>query len=125
MTRCWRLNMHELSICQALIEQVESIARENEALAVKTIWVQVGPLSGAEIPLLEHAYPVAAAGSVAEDAELILEHMPVKVRCRSCGGESEAAPNRLVCGQCGDYHTDLISGDEMLLARLELDKLTH
>jgi hydrogenase nickel incorporation protein HypA/HybF len=117
--------MHELSICQALIEQVESIARENEALAVKTIWVQVGPLSGAEIPLLEHAYPVAAAGSVAEDAELILEHMPVKVRCRSCGGESEAAPNRLVCGQCGDYHTDLISGDEMLLARLELDKLTH
>jgi len=117
--------MHELSICQALIEQVESIARENQALAVKTIWVQVGPLSGAEIPLLEHAYPVAAAGSVAEDAELILEHMPVRVRCRSCGGESEAAPNRLVCGQCGDYHTDLISGDEMLLARLELDKLTH
>jgi hydrogenase nickel incorporation protein HypA/HybF len=117
--------MHELSICQALIEQVESIARENEALAVKTIWVQVGPLSGAEIPLLEHAYPVAAAGSVAEDAELILEHMPVKVHCRSCGDESEAVPNRLVCGHCGDYHTDLISGDEMLLARLELDKLTH
>jgi hydrogenase nickel incorporation protein HypA/HybF len=68
---------------------------------------------------------VAAAGSVAEDAELILEHMPVKVRCRSCGDESEAVPNRLVCGHCGDYHTDLISGDEMLLARLELDKLTH
>ena len=117
--------MHELSICQALIDQVENIARENEAVAVKAIWVQVGPLSGAEIPLLEHAYPFAAAGSMAEDAELILESMPIKVHCRSCGTESEATPNKLICGQCGDYHTDLVSGDEMLLARLELDKLTH
>lgn len=117
--------MHELSICQALIEQVESIARENEAHAVKTIWVQVGPLSGAEIPLLQHAYPVAAAGSVAENAELILERMPVKVHCHRCGRESEVEPNKLVCASCGDYHTDLVSGDEMLLARLELDKLTH
>lgn len=117
--------MHELSICQALIDQVEDIARENEAVAVKTIWVQVGPLSGAEIPLLEHAYPVAAAGSVAEDAELVIESMPVRIRCRSCGVESEASPNRLICAQCGDYHTELVSGDEMLLARLELDKVTH
>jgi hydrogenase nickel incorporation protein HypA/HybF len=117
--------MHELSLCQALIDQVEQIARENEAVSVKAIWVQVGPLSGAEIPLLKHAYPVAASGSVAEDAELFIERMPVRVRCRRCGAESEASANRLLCGQCGDYHTDLVSGDEMLLARLELDKVTH
>ena len=113
--------MHELSICQALIGQVEDLARDNQAVAVRTIWLQVGPLSGAEIPLLEHAYPLAAAGTVAESAELFIEQMPVRVRCRTCGVESEASANRLICGECGDYHTELISGDEMVLTKLEFD----
>ncbi|MEZ5583946.1 MAG: hydrogenase/urease maturation nickel metallochaperone HypA [Candidatus Competibacteraceae bacterium] len=42
------------------------------------------------------------------------------MRCRSCGAESTAAPNRLCCAQCDDWQTDLISGDEMLLTSLEL-----
>jgi hydrogenase nickel incorporation protein HypA/HybF len=113
--------MHELSICQALIGQVEGLARDNNALVVRAIWLQVGPLSGTEIPLLEHAYPLAAAGTVAENAELYIEPMPVRVRCKTCGVESEASANRLLCGECGDYHTELISGDEMVLTRLEFD----
>lgn len=114
--------MHELSICQALIDQVENLARENQAVAVRVISLQVGPLSGAEIPLLEHAWPLASAGSVAESAELTIEATPVRVKCKTCGVESEAAANRLLCGKCGDYHTELISGDEMILTRVEFDK---
>jgi len=114
--------MHELSICQALIDQVENLAHDNQAIAVRAIWLQVGPLSGAEIPLLERAYPVAAAGTVAESAELFILPMPVRVRCKTCGEETEARANRLLCGECGDYHTELISGDEMVLSRLEFNK---
>jgi len=117
--------MHELSICQSLIDQVESLANENQAVAVKTIWLRVGPLSGAEIPLLEHAYPLAAVGTVAENAQLLIESMPVRVRCRTCGEESVASVNKLLCGACSDYHTDLVSGDEMILAKLEFDTQTH
>jgi hydrogenase nickel incorporation protein HypA/HybF len=117
--------MHELAICQALIGQVEDLARDNQAIAVKTIWLQVGPLSGAEIPLLERAYPLAAAGTVAESAEIFIESMPVRVRCKTCGEESEASANRLLCGACSDYHTELVSGDEMILTRLEFDKKTN
>ena len=117
--------MHELSICQSLIDQVETLANENQAVAVKTIWLQVGPLSGAEIPLLEHAYPLAAVGTVAENARLLIESMPVRVRCRTCGEESVASVNKLLCGVCNDYRTDLVSGDEMILAKLEFDTQTH
>jgi hydrogenase nickel incorporation protein HypA/HybF len=31
----------------------------------------------------------------------------------------------LLCGTCGDYHTRLLSGDEMLLASLELTSETR
>ena len=112
--------MHELSVCNALIEQVEAIAREHRAARVASIGLRIGPLSGIEVPLLEHAYPLAATGTVAEEAKLVIESLPVKVKCSQCGAESEATPNRLLCATCGDFRTNLLSGDEMLLASVEL-----
>ncbi|MGD2054620.1 MAG: hydrogenase maturation nickel metallochaperone HypA, partial [Gammaproteobacteria bacterium] len=58
--------MHELSICQALMNQVENIAAERNARSVVSIVIGMGPLSGVEAQLLKHAYPVASAGTVAE-----------------------------------------------------------
>jgi len=115
--------MHELSICQALMSQVETIAQEHEATNVTSITLGLGPLSGVEEHLLRHAYPVATAGTIADDAELIIQSTPVRVRCSECGKESTAKPNRLLCGFCEDWRTELISGDELLLIRLELDKV--
>jgi len=114
--------MHELAICQALIAQVETIAHDNDASRIASITLGMGPLSGVEARLLNHAYPVASAGTIAEGAELIIQSTPVCVRCTSCGTESTAEPNRLLCGHCNDWRTELISGDELLLIRVELDK---
>lgn len=113
--------MHELSLCHALLTQVESVAREHRARAVTRIRIRVGPLSGVEPPLLEHAFPLASAGTLAEGAELVIEKTPIRVRCSQCGTESEASANHLLCAACGDYHTQLIGGDEMLLHSLEFD----
>jgi hydrogenase nickel incorporation protein HypA/HybF len=114
--------MHELSICYGLMDQVERIAAEQRAVKVVEILLRIGPLSGVEPQLLEHAFPVAAAGSIAEGAVLVIEDMPIRVHCEACDAESEASPNRLLCGHCGGFHTRVVSGDEMLLARLELER---
>ena len=102
--------------------QVETIADENKASRVVKITLGLGPLSGVEERLLKHAYPVASAGTVAEGAELLVRSTPIRVKCSSCGKESDAKPNRLLCGHCNDWHTSLVSGDELLLIQLELDK---
>ena len=112
--------MHELSVCLALLDQVQAIAREHRATGVARIVLRIGPLSGVEAPLLDSAYPMAAAGTLAERAALEIEQVPVRVQCRDCGAQTEAAANRLICAQCGGFRTDLVSGDEMLLAKLEL-----
>ena len=112
--------MHELAICQALIEQVEAIARERLARRVDTVCVSIGPLSGVEPRLLEQAFPVASAGSVADGARLELDCRPLRVSCQQCGRVTDALPSRLICGHCGDWHTDLVSGDELILSRVEL-----
>ena len=113
--------MHELAICQALIGQVSDVARSRRATSVSDIYVSVGPLSGVEGPLMQNAFPVAAAGSVAGSAKLHLQPTPIRVRCEECGRESEVGMNRLVCDYCGDWRTRLISGDELLLQRVILE----
>jgi len=112
--------MHELSICLSLLDQVERIARDHGADRVERILLRIGPLSGVEAPLLANAYPLAAAGTIAEHAILDIEPAVIRVKCTACGVETEAEPNRLLCGACGDWQTRLVSGDEMLLANLEL-----
>jgi hydrogenase nickel incorporation protein HypA/HybF len=112
--------MHELSVCLSLLEQVERIAGEHGADRVERIRLRIGPLSGVEASLLANAWPLAAAGTIAEHAALEIEAAPVRVHCTACGADTEAAANRLLCGRCGAWQTRLISGDEMLLANLEL-----
>lgn len=112
--------MHELAICQSLMDQVNQIVYEHNAQAVELILLKIGPLSGVDPELLRQAFPLVAAGSKMEQAELVIEDQPVTVKCDTCAAVSEVPPNRLVCSNCGDYHTRLVSGDELLLASVEL-----
>ena len=113
--------MHELAVCQGMLRQVAEIARQQQAQRVTRIRVQVGPLSGVEPRLLAQAFPIASAGTLAAAASLDLDSLPVRVHCERCECETDALPNRLLCGACGDYHTRLVSGDELLLASVELE----
>ena len=117
--------MHELAICQAMMQQVESISADNHAKHVVSIVLGMGPLSGVEPQLLKHAYPIASAGTIAEGAELIIKTLPVRVSCKQCGKQSEVPANKLLCKHCGNWKTTLISGDELMLLSLEMDKAVH
>jgi hydrogenase nickel incorporation protein HypA/HybF len=113
--------MHELSICQALVEQVETIAAERRSSA-RRVYLGIGPLAGVEPQLLIDAYPLVCAGTAAEGSQLCIEKTEIRVRCRGCGAETIATANRLVCGACGDWHTELLTGDEMVLLKVELER---
>ncbi len=113
--------MHELSVCLAMLDKVMSIAEEREARRVTRIELTVGPLSGIEIDLLENAWPIASAGTLADGADFLVDAAPIVVHCSRCGKESSAQSNRLVCGHCDAYQTRVVTGDEMILQRVELE----
>ena len=112
--------MHEMSICQGLMDQVERIAAEQKASRVDSIVLSIGPLSGVEPELLNRAYEVARLHTVAEHAELEIETGPIVVECRSCGAKGEAEVNRLLCPSCSNWQVNLVQGDELLLLKLEV-----
>lgn len=102
------------------MRQVSALATEHRAARVASITLRLGPLSGVEPELLRSAFEISRASSLAETAELLIEPQPVRVLCRQCGAESEASANNLLCRACGAFETKLISGDELILARVEL-----
>jgi hydrogenase nickel incorporation protein HypA/HybF len=112
--------MHELAVCQSLVEQLESVSAANGGGAVELIRLRIGPLSGVEAELLRRAFPLAAAGTIADGAELVIDAAPVVVQCNECGERTEAAPNRMLCGACNGYRVRTVSGNEMLLESVEL-----
>jgi len=114
--------MHELSVCRGLIEQVARVAREHGGQRVVSVTVRIGPLSGVEAQLLRSAYPLASVGTIAQTATLIIEQLPVRVRCLECGAQSEVETTRLVCAACGTSRVQLLCGDELLLASVELER---
>lgn len=113
--------MHELSVCQALLAQVETVAQQHQATEVKQIIIQVGALSGLEPELLQQAFSIAQTLlPIAQHSTLQIETLPIRVYCADCDTETTAVVNRLTCGQCGNWKTQLVSGHELLLKSIDL-----
>jgi hydrogenase nickel incorporation protein HypA/HybF len=112
-------DVHELSVCQALLIQVADLVRERGAEAVARITIEVGPLCGTEPVLLDNAFGVMRSGCSAA-ATLVIRSCPVVIRCLECGADGVTAPNRLVCARCGGWRTQLIGGNELRLLRVEM-----
>jgi hydrogenase nickel incorporation protein HypA/HybF len=112
--------MHELSIAQALVEQVEAVAAKEQASRVARVSIVVGALSGVDPEALRAAFPLVAEGTVAGGAELEIEQVAARVSCRVCGRESAAEGFFMVCGACGSKDVELSAGRELNFKSVEL-----
>ena len=112
--------MHELSVCRSLLREVERAAAMHGAEGVSRIVVTVGPLSGVDAGLLKRAFEAARIGTLAEAAAFDLEVSPIMVRCEACGRDTAATANQLTCRGCSSGRVRVLSGDELVLKRVEL-----
>jgi hydrogenase nickel incorporation protein HypA/HybF len=114
--------MHELSICRALVQEIEQVARAHGALRVISAAVRIGPLAGVEPALLRNCFPLACTGTLVRDAELVIESTQVRIRCRECGAQMAVANNSLICAGCGSWRIEVLEGEELLLTSVELER---
>lgn len=112
--------MHELSLCQDILDQLQELARQHDAAAVSRVEVQVGVLSGVEPHLLEQAFLSARDGTIAERAQLVTEVISPFIACLACGAEAAASAGDLSCRACGSVQTRLVRGRELILSRVQM-----
>jgi hydrogenase nickel incorporation protein HypA/HybF len=113
--------MHEFSIASSLMERVQAEAAQRRAGKVLSVAVRIGDMAGVEVDLLHTAYDILREGTVCAEAPLRVEKVPVRWACARC--HSAPAPGAwLMCPACG-VPVRLVSGDEIMLDRIELEVL--
>lgn len=113
--------MHEFSVVQALLMQIEDIAREHNANFVKKIYIVVGEVSGVEPHLLKMAFDTFKENTIASEAELIIEFQKPYIYCEECKKEISLERYSMRCPLCGSFKVKLTKGDELILKTLELE----
>lgn len=113
--------MHELSIAQALVEQIEAAATKAHAKRVVRVVITVGALSGVDPEALRSLFPLVAEDTVTADAELVVEPVMARVRCRACDREETVANAFIRCAVCSSRDVELIAGRELHIKTVELE----
>lgn len=116
--------MHEYGIAQNIIQLVLDEAKKARARKVKSVALKVGELAGVLPDSLSFCFDYLARSTIAEDATLTIETVPVRGRCARCDRVFLIEHSRYQCGRCGNSRIELVSGRELQIDRLEIEDET-
>ncbi len=108
--------MHELAIAQGI---VDGILEHAGARRVHRVTVAVGALCAVVPQALLFAFDLAAEGTVAQGAELVVEEVPARASCRSCGAEFVLREPIPLCA-CGSADVSVRSGLDLRIRSMEV-----
>ncbi len=112
--------MHELSIMQSALSMALQRAEEAGASRVHVIRLRIGALSGVVPDALQFAFEALTPGTLAEGAELAIDHVPARFWCGDCSHEFEAEDLFGECPKCRRLSAELRAGRELEVASLEI-----
>lgn len=115
--------MHELGLARPLIETVIESAEASGARQVKRVYISIGQARDVVPELMEMIFRRLTAGTIAQDAELVVTQIPVSARCEDCGFVFPLDlrdESTWRCPRCGLRHYTLNSGREFRIDRIEV-----
>lgn len=111
--------MHEAAIVSSLIAILNRQASLHGVTHIRRVSLKVGQLKAVEPQALAACFEAFAEGSVADAAELCIESVPARVRCRNCNTESVIRRFRFVCDACGGSDLAVTAGEELYIENFE------
>jgi len=112
--------MHEYSVVQALLNQCEEVAAQNDATKVTKVITKIGVMSGIETHLLQTAFDTFKEGTICAEAEFIQNVQKLKLECKECGNVFEVDEVRYFCHKCESLRVKVLDGEDMYLMSLEM-----
>ncbi len=112
--------MHELSIASSILDLVRQHVPDGRLSDVRAIEVRVGRLSGVVGDSLAFSFEALVRDTELSGAELVIEDVPLRCRCRSCRAEFELIDPIFSCSSCGQPGLEVLSGTELQVVQIEL-----
>jgi len=113
--------MHEMSLCEGIIQIIEDEARRRSFSTVKVVRLEIGALSHVEPDALKFCFEAVAARSIAAGAVLEIVETPGVAWCMACSKSVEIKQRYEPCPSCGNYQLQVTDGEEMRVTELEVD----
>ncbi|HUT12267.1 MAG TPA: hydrogenase maturation nickel metallochaperone HypA [Thermoguttaceae bacterium] len=114
--------MHELSIVETLIEQVQQeVERAGHHGRVLRLDLTIGRLSGACCDSIRFAFELLAPDTPLADAELHITEPKATCRCQDCRAVVEIDQFPVGCPRCGSRAILIDGGRELLLQSIEIE----
>lgn len=116
--------MHELSIAQSIVDVVETRAAECNAARVKHVRLRIGEANGIVTESLTFCFEmVASSNPTLAGAQLLIDSVPHRARCRHCDEEFAVTNFIAQCPICQEWSREIISGTEFQVLEMEIDVL--
>ena len=114
--------MHELSIVEALIDQVKSeLDRTGQQGRVLRLELSIGRLSGVNPDSIRFAFGLIGAGTLLGDAEIVIEEPKAVCHCHVCHTRTELDDLVVECPRCAATEITIEGGREMVLQSIEIE----
>ena len=113
--------MHEMALCEGIIQIVEDEARRQTFSRVKTVCVEIGALSQVAPDAMRFCFEAVAARTIAKGAVLEIVELPGVAWCMACSKSVEIKQRYEPCPGCGSYQLQVTAGGEMRVKELEVD----
>ena len=114
--------MHELSIALSMVDIAAETLEKNGGGKVSALYMKLGALSGVVKDALLFSWELACADTALEGSRLVIEEIPVVVRCPDCEADRELeSPNRFICPVCLSPTPVIVQGKEMEVTALEIE----
>ena len=113
--------MHELSVALSIVDLAAEEAGRHGGRVV-AVHLKLGRLCGVVKEALLSAYGLAREGTPLQQAELVVEEVPVVAWCEACAAEHRpASALELRCPSCGGPTPEVLRGRELEVVALEID----
>jgi hydrogenase nickel incorporation protein HypA/HybF len=113
--------MHEMALCQGIIEIVEEEARKRSFSKVKAVCLEIGVLSHVAPEAMKFCFEAVAARTIAQGATLEIIETPGTAWCMACSKSVEVKQRYEPCPSCGSHQLQVTGGEEMRVKELEVD----
>jgi hydrogenase nickel incorporation protein HypA/HybF len=114
-------DMHELTIARSLIEIIEQECLTYAWGRVIKIELRLGKLSGIMPDPLRFAFEVMSIGGITEGASLLIEEVPLRIKCNQCRKVSIVDDPFLICPYCKGTDVEMIGGCELEIRGIEIE----
>lgn len=115
--------MHEMSIVEALLEELDAQRRPYPGARVITVRLRIGALRAVVPELLQFCFAAATRGTACEGARLEVEPVAATACCQRCRRVFTVEDDGLECPRCHAPGAALQTGRELELIGLELEPL--